>query len=256
MELHERLAALRRNLGLTQEEVARQLGVTNQAVSKWESGSCCPDIALLPPLANLLGVSVDQLLGVALPDTQVSLMLRMRNLFQAEPSQQAYPLAQQLASLLHEAAATAGYRQPPHWTVQEDPQTQFNTWGFSADSTPQGLTIKRGAAVFLQDFSVYDPVRAGELQGLRRLLLPLTERGALPVLFALFEAALQDEGACLTQAELQARTGLTAEEVRQALDALSIRVHPGESGPAYQLSGPYRLLPPLLRLAYIPGPET
>lgn len=61
--LGKRIAALRRDKGLKQEELARQLGVTPQAVSKWENDQTCPDITLLPDLARILGVSVDELLS-------------------------------------------------------------------------------------------------------------------------------------------------------------------------------------------------
>lgn len=59
----ERIAAYRKERGLTQEGLAQKLGVTNQAVSKWESDQCCPDIMLLPALADVFGVSLDELFG-------------------------------------------------------------------------------------------------------------------------------------------------------------------------------------------------
>ena len=58
----KRIAALRREKGLKQEELARTLDVSSQAVSKWENDQSCPDISLLPKLAKLLGVTVDTLL--------------------------------------------------------------------------------------------------------------------------------------------------------------------------------------------------
>ena len=58
----KRIAALRREKGLKQEELARTLDVSSQAVSKWENDQSCPDICLLPKLAKLLGVTVDTLL--------------------------------------------------------------------------------------------------------------------------------------------------------------------------------------------------
>lgn len=57
------IAALRKEQNMTQEALANALGVTNQAVSKWESDQSCPDISLLPRLADLFDVSIDSLLG-------------------------------------------------------------------------------------------------------------------------------------------------------------------------------------------------
>jgi len=61
--LSERILALRREKGMTQEALADQLGVSFQAVSKWENSQSCPDIALLPLLADIFHVSVDSLFG-------------------------------------------------------------------------------------------------------------------------------------------------------------------------------------------------
>ena len=62
--LGKRIATLRKEKGLTQEQLAEKVGVSAQAVSKWENDVSCPDITLLPLLADLFGVSVDELLGV------------------------------------------------------------------------------------------------------------------------------------------------------------------------------------------------
>lgn len=56
------VAALRKEKGLTQQELADRLFLSNKAVSKWETGQSLPDIALLEPLAQCLGVSVAELL--------------------------------------------------------------------------------------------------------------------------------------------------------------------------------------------------
>ena len=60
--LGKRIAALRREKGLKQDELAEKLGVSPQAVSKWENDQTCPDISILPQLAKILGISVDTLL--------------------------------------------------------------------------------------------------------------------------------------------------------------------------------------------------
>ena len=63
MNFAEIIMKYRKELGLTQEGLAQKLGVTNQAVSKWESGQSCPDIALLPQIADLFGITIDTLFG-------------------------------------------------------------------------------------------------------------------------------------------------------------------------------------------------
>lgn len=57
-----RIAARRKEKGMTQEELAARLGVSAQAVSKWENDVSCPDISLLPRLCRMLGITSDELL--------------------------------------------------------------------------------------------------------------------------------------------------------------------------------------------------
>lgn len=57
-----RIGRLRRAANLTQEALAERLGVSSQAVSKWENDLSCPDISLLPELARVLGCTTDELL--------------------------------------------------------------------------------------------------------------------------------------------------------------------------------------------------
>lgn len=71
MKLSENIKKLRLERNLTQERLAAMLGVSAQAVSKWETSETYPDGALLIPLANELGVSLDELFGnesVSMPD--------------------------------------------------------------------------------------------------------------------------------------------------------------------------------------------
>lgn len=63
LKLNDTICFYRKKQGLTQEELAVKLGVTNQSVSKWESAQCCPDISLLPKLADIFGISIDELFG-------------------------------------------------------------------------------------------------------------------------------------------------------------------------------------------------
>ena len=62
--LGKRIAAHRKRLALTQDALAEQLGVTAQAVSKWENDQSCPDISMLPKLAEVFDITIDEVLGV------------------------------------------------------------------------------------------------------------------------------------------------------------------------------------------------
>ena len=58
------VAALRKEKGMTQLELAEKMGVTDKAVSKWERDLSFPDVSSIPKLAEILGVSVDELMQV------------------------------------------------------------------------------------------------------------------------------------------------------------------------------------------------
>ena len=64
MGLGRNIAELRKQRGFTQEELGTRLGVTNQAVSKWENETSLPDVMLLPELADALGVTLNALYGI------------------------------------------------------------------------------------------------------------------------------------------------------------------------------------------------
>lgn len=59
----ETIASLRKNKGMTQNELAEKMNVTDKAVSKWERNLSCPDVNTISKLADILGVSVEELLN-------------------------------------------------------------------------------------------------------------------------------------------------------------------------------------------------
>ena len=63
IRLGERIKELRLRDGRTQEALAGRLGVTAQAISRWEKGICYPDMELVPSIANCFGVTIDELFG-------------------------------------------------------------------------------------------------------------------------------------------------------------------------------------------------
>ena len=68
MNIGNNIKQLRLQKNLTQDQVSEKLGVSYQAVSKWENNANAPDIALLPKIANLFGVSIDALFSDSITD--------------------------------------------------------------------------------------------------------------------------------------------------------------------------------------------
>lgn len=77
----------RKEIGITQEEMANRLGVTTPAVNKWENGNSNPDIGLLSPIARLLNISLDTRLSFheKLTDAEIEEIIRkMDRMFSEE----------------------------------------------------------------------------------------------------------------------------------------------------------------------------
>ncbi len=61
--LSSTISYYRKVYGLTQEQLAEQLGITSKAISKWENNLNCPDVSLIPQLAKIFNITIDELFG-------------------------------------------------------------------------------------------------------------------------------------------------------------------------------------------------
>jgi len=82
------IQAARKSQGLTQEQVGDRVGVSAQAVSKWENGEACPEVALLPEVCAALEVSADALLGTAQSQGVDALVRALRDRLNGMPADQ------------------------------------------------------------------------------------------------------------------------------------------------------------------------
>lgn len=99
MQIGETIRTYRKKCGLTQEEMARRLGVTAPAVNKWEKGNSLPDVALLAPIARLLGISLDTLLSFREEMTKEEISLLVKELdqrLQTEPYEEVFCRMQEI----------------------------------------------------------------------------------------------------------------------------------------------------------------
>ena len=139
MEIGSVIRRRRAEMGVTQEEMADRLGVTASAVNKWENGKCLPDIALLKPIARLLGVTTDALLS-----------------FRAEPS------PEEIAAIVREMDAMFGEK--PYADVFAWAKSKLENYPNSAELAWQlaaVLDARRLAPQEIPDAGAYDePIRA------------------------------------------------------------------------------------------------
>ncbi len=80
LKIGENIRRLRREAALTQDAFAERVGVSGQAVSRWETGAAYPDIELLPVIADLFGVGVEELMGVASPHRSDAVHAELRRI--------------------------------------------------------------------------------------------------------------------------------------------------------------------------------
>lgn len=151
IKIADRIAFLRKKKGITQEELARRLNVTNQSVSKWESGLCCPDIQLLLELASYFEVSIDELLGYKPADSFSDICLKLRTAIEEAGKDGCFDLGYKLAFILAEGCSTNGYSDYVPWDTDKDRTNDhvFYNGGYSACCEPGGHAV-----IFLQ-FSIY-----------------------------------------------------------------------------------------------------
>lgn len=114
-----KIAALRRQKGLTQDQLADQLGVSAPAVSKWETDNSYPDITLLCPLARALGTNVDTLLQFEENLTEQEAAEKMNAVLQAAMRDGYESAEPMIAMLLHEYPNSAAlkYHAAVVWNV-------------------------------------------------------------------------------------------------------------------------------------------
>ena len=77
--MNEKIRELRKSKNLSQEALGAKLGISGQAVAKWEKGDSYPDILLLPDLCKILGTSADDLLEISKSETESVDLLRMQS---------------------------------------------------------------------------------------------------------------------------------------------------------------------------------
>lgn len=248
ININEQIAYYRKQRGLTQEDVARALGVTNQAVSKWESAQCCPDITLLPELADLFEVSVDKLLGRKPSASLGELCHMLKAHFSSLPEHSTFGQVYRIAALLHEAAATDGYKQQVPWQSRDYSTDDVADWGLSVCSEPEGCTVRKQNSICFTLSEKSTAPNNIQLHRLSQKLSRLSEPDTLKVLFALYSLTQQDFDLYVTAAEIAEAARLPVNLTENLLNSLPLTLKEENGELMYRLDGANSYLPSLLML--------
>ena len=154
MKLNEQIAFLRKEKSITQEELANALGVSNQAVSKWENGQCCPDIELLPEIAKYFNVSIDELMNHTSGPSAEELILNMRALMSSTADGDDFALGMRIAFALHGALLAKYVSRNKIEKLDAAVFDEFtagkdaDSWGISGIYDPAITSFRRAGSVF------------------------------------------------------------------------------------------------------------
>jgi len=251
IKINEQILFLRKQKGITQEELAQALGVTNQSISKWESAACCPDIQLLPDIATYFGVTVDELLGYKPADTFTNVYLKIKSLFKDTPKENAFTDAFRLCVLLHEAACTQGYKDYVPWDINKNYGLDDNAykWGTSACSLPDGNTVHSANSMFIADGKYYQSPTPSQIRDIYFSLQRFCNKNVLKVMYTLYELTVKDFDLYISLKDIANKSKLSEEETETALNEIPTTFKDSDDGQSfYRIEGSYMHMPSLLLL--------
>ncbi len=219
MTLNKQIAFLRREKDLTQEQLANALGVSNQAVSKWESGACCPDISLLPDIAKLFQVSIDKLMGYQSTNTSKDIVLEMKERIQDLPHGEDFSYALKLAYGLHAIIFSKCVSSTEQNWDTEHPieEAGHAAWGYSCIAMPEITSAMRRGSVLFSDNKIGKPNNT-QIRDIVFICKSFGKAETLKTAFAIYRLTVHDEKFYTSIDEIVAESNLPKEKVHAILE--------------------------------------
>lgn len=178
IKLAENLQLLRKKNGKTQEELAEVFGVSSQSVSKWELGINCPDIMMLPNIADYYRVSIDELMGYKPLSSINSIYIDIKSLIESSNNKidDAYKIARLAVAAISDKERNQA----------EKLLTGKRDYTLSYGQDKNGLTISSDGSVFISSFVELRDYDITTIRKVANYLNRICDLNTLKVIFGLF----------------------------------------------------------------------
>lgn len=216
IKLAENLQLLRKEKGITQEALALVFNVTPQSISKWELGLSCPDITLLPEIAEYYSVTIDELMGYKPSSSINDIYIGMKSLVDSAEGTFSKPdHAYRLARL---AATTL-------WKLQASDVDKLltgkKTNSLSYGQGDGGVSVCGENTLFIASFKDFPKYELPTIKKVHKYLNKIADINTLKVLFGLFNMMLENTiTRSWTLEEISDYTRLDEDIIMKALDNL------------------------------------
>lgn len=257
IKINEQIFFLRKSNGLTQDELAKLLGVSNQAVSKWEIGQSCPDIQLLPEIAHIFGVSIDELLGYKSISTDNNIILNLKERIYSLSKGEDYDFIYRIATALHTILYTmemVDLNDINNGCNIDDAiiRSGNSEWGYSSFNTPELCTTLRQSTLFFSNNKNLH-LNSTDINRIISTLKPFCDITTFNVALALYQLTIHSEEAYISSAALNEKCNISKATITNILETTLLpfilyKINPNTNEAKYRFKGMYMHLVPLLSL--------
>ena len=222
IKIAENLQMLRKEKGITQEQLADIFGITNQSISKWELGLSCPDITMLPKIAEFFSVTIDELIGYK-PVTTINNIYIELNSYLSSIKDDG-ELMDAVYRICRLACTCTSKKESGSVNKLIDGKYGNNCSILQAYGKEHGGVLSHDInSMLVSSFKNMKQLEISDIRSLYKTLSELCNMNVLKVLVAFFEnnnRGKKDKG--LTIDEIVSMKHLTTEQVYEAMNHLDI----------------------------------
>ena len=257
IKINEQIVFLRKLNGLTQEDLANLLGISNQAVSKWETGHSCPDIQLLPKLAHIFNESIDKLLGYSSASSENDFILNLKDKIYSLSEGADHNFIYKIATALHTILYTKEILNINDinngWNIDDAILHSGNSeWGYSSFNTPELCTTLRQSSLFFSNNKNLH-LNINDINRIALPLKPFCDITTFTIALTLYQLTIHSEDAYASISAINEKSNISKDTITNILDNTLLsfilyRMNPNTNEPEYCFKGQYMHLIPLLSL--------